>query len=211
MIRLFKYRCFSSTIDRDCLQELLYRREIYCPTPPELDDPYDCNIGTADHLMGMLIKFGVFCACGDSHNDMLLFSHYAAKHTGLCLEFTVDDGGTIGDSTFLGFVKKVNYVTNFPQFTEKNIHQLLWTKHIAWRYQDELRTIADLEHDPSKFRQFKDHELTGIRFGLKMKEDDERTIARWAHDAGLTRVLFSKARLQQDQFQLVYDSKEYEK
>ena len=205
MITLFKYRYFTTETNRVRLHQLLSRQEIYCPTPSELDDPYDCNIGTANHLMWKFVKFGVFCACGDEHNDILLFSNYADKHTGVCLVFSVEEGGTIGESTFLGFAKRIRYKRDFPQFSQKNIHELLLTKYAVWHYQDEFRTIANLDDNPSKFRRFEKEELTGIRFGLKMKEDDQREIAQWTRDAGLSHVQFFKARLRQDCFRLAYD------
>ena len=205
MLKLFKYRCFTSQTDKDRVNDILLRQEIYCSTPVELDDPYDCNIGTAAGLMGMLVNHAVFCTCGDQHNDILLFSQYADRHTGLSLVFTVEDGGTISDSTFLGFAKKVTYVDDFPTFERNNIHQVLWTKYTAWGYQDEYRTIASLDHDPKQLRQFKKNELTEIRFGLNMKEADQLLIMQWASAAGLTGIKFFKARLRKDKFQLAYD------
>lgn len=205
MLTLFKYRNFTSQTDKDRVRDILMRQEIYCATPAELDDPYDCNIGTAADLMGMLVTHAVFCTCGDQHNDILLYSQYADRHTGLALVFTVEDGGTIVDSTFLGFAKKVNYVDDFPIFDRSNIHQVLWTKYTAWSYQDEYRTIASLDHDPKQQRQFRKNELTEIRFGLKMKESDQQLIMQWASTAGLTGIRFFKARLCKGKFQLAYD------
>ena len=205
MLKLFKYRCFTNQTDKDRVRDILLRQEIYCATPAELDDPYDCNIGTAAGLMDMLVTHAVFCACGDQHNDILLFSQYADRHTGLALVFTVDVGGTIGDSTFLGFSKNVTYVDDFPTFDGSNIHKVLWTKYSAWGYQNEYRTIACLDHDPIQLRRFEKHELTEIRFGLSMKEADQQMIMQWANTAGLTGVKFFKARLRKDKFQLAYD------
>ena len=205
MLTLFKYRCFTSTTDRDRVRDTLFRQEVYCPTPAELDDPYDCNIGTADHLMGMFVNCGVYCTSGPQHNDILLFSQYADSHTGIALVFTVDDGKIIGDSTFLSFSNRITYVHDFPVFDKRNIHKVLWTKYAAWEYQDEYRVIANLDQDSKKCRRFEKYELTQIRFGLRMTEDDQRTIIQWAHDAGLTDIKFLKARPRKNKFQLVYD------
>ena len=87
MLRLYKYRSFTMGADRERLKQMLISQELYCPTAVELNDPYDCNIGTADKFIGQLKKYGVFCTSGEKHNDILLFSHYADKHTGLCLVF----------------------------------------------------------------------------------------------------------------------------
>ena len=212
MLTLFKYRRFNTKTDRERLQQLLFDKKIYCPTVSELDDPYDCNIDTAEPLMHRLVKFRVFCACGDKHDDILLFSLYADKHTGVSLEFKVEDGGTIGESTFLGFAERITYKAreNFPRFNQDNIHQLLWTKYVAWKYQDEFRSIANIEENPHRFREFQKEELVSIRFGLKMDQIYQQKIMQWADEAGLTHVRFYKARLRNDCFMLTYDPLDFD-
>jgi len=204
MFRLYKYRSFTTGTDRKRLKRILIRHELYCPTPVELNDPYDCNIGTADQFIGQLIKFGVFCTSGEKHNDILLFSHYADKHTGLCLVFQVDTERIIAETSFLGFSERVNYVQDFPKFDGTNIHHLPKTKYFVWEYEDEYRVLADLESRPSKFRSFEKDELVEVRFGLEMKEQDQQLIKQWSNLGGLSRVRFSKADLRQDTFQLSY-------
>ena len=108
------------------------------------------------------------------------------------------------DSPFRGFSERVNYVQHFPKFDGTNIHHLPKTKHFVWEYEDEYRVLDDIESQPSKFRSFGKDELIEVRFGLKMKEQDQQLIKQWSNLGGLSRVRFSKADLRQDTFQLSY-------
>lgn len=203
-LRLYKYRPFTTETDRDRLRRVLTHREIFCQTSRELNDPYDCNIGTADHLMHHLVRFAVFCTSGENHNDILLFSHYADKHTGLCLVFEVDNSRPIGETTFLGFSEPITYVEDFPRFDASNIHLLPKTKYAGWKYEDEYRVLADLEYNPSQYRNFESYELIEVRFGLKMKEEGQREIQERAAASGLDQLRFTKACLGRDKFKLNY-------
>ena len=90
-LRLYKYRSFTTEVDRQRLKSILENRELYCSLPSELNDPYDCNIGTADHLMHLIVDSALFCMSGEVHNEILLFSHYADKHTGLAFVFEANN------------------------------------------------------------------------------------------------------------------------
>ena len=203
-MRLYKYRCFRTADDKDRLHDIIQGQRVYCPTPYKLNDPYDCNIGSADHLLGLLIKFGVFSASGPGHDDILLFSYYAGDHTGVCLEFEVQTNKTIGETSFLGFAEPVEYVRNFPEFTRDTIHRFPWTKYQAWRHEMEYRVPADLDLDPSPFRQFENSQLVGIRFGLRMNNDDQQLILRWVDAAHYPNLVLCRTTLRKDCFELEY-------
>jgi hypothetical protein len=204
MLKLYKYRAFSNQIDRDRLRQLIETQQLFCSIPSDLNDPYDCNIGSADHLMHYLVKLGVFCTSGANHNDILLFSHYADRHRGACLEFEVDNERTIGGSSFLAFSEPIQYVENFPAFTAQTIHRLPKTKYIAWQYEDEHRVLASLDSNPSHFRSFEKNELIGIRFGLRMPEPDRRIIREWVNAIDFPNVIFWGTCLRNDAFGFEY-------
>ncbi len=203
-MKLYKYRCFRTPTDKDRLRDIVERQQVYCPTPDKLNDPYDCNIGSADHLLGMLVKLGVFSASGLGHDDILLFSYYAGEHTGVCLEFEVETHRTIGETSFLGFAQPVEYVNNFPPFSRETIHRLPWTKYQAWRHEMEYRVPADLNLDASPFRRFEKREFVGIRFGLRMNNDDQQLIRRWVEAVHYPNLVLCRTMLRKDCFALEY-------
>jgi hypothetical protein len=66
----------------------------------------------------------------------LMWSHYAEKHTGVCLEFVVDD-------RFFGAALQVEYATQYPSLAvfadgSQNLRELL-VKSADWSYEAEYR------------------------------------------------------------------------
>jgi Protein of unknown function (DUF2971) len=74
------------------------------------------------------------------YGNALMWGHYAAKHTGVCLGFEVKN--PVFSTAF-----KVEYVEDYPSFqltdesVETNI-KILTTKSHVWNYEDEFRLIA---------------------------------------------------------------------
>jgi len=203
-LRLYKYRPFTTQKDKDRVKGILQDRKLYCSIPSKLNDPYDCNIGTADHLMDMIVDSALFCMSGEDHDEILLFSHYAGEHKGLAFVFETDNSKAIPNLSFLAFSEPVNYVENFPSYDRYNIHHVMRTKHISWEYEKEYRSVANLEDDPSEYRYFEQRELVEIRCGVKMEEKDQDLIKGYALKSGFNHIQFTKACLAPDKFKLEY-------
>lgn len=114
-------------------------------------------------------KIGVFCLSSDNSN-ILMWSHYAEKHKGVCLEFS----NNINDKIFcysLPVQYKDKYTTHsFLKIGKKNIlHDLILTKAKDWSYEKEWRIVSikgsHLE-GPGKYK-FNPELLTKIIFGCK--------------------------------------------
>jgi hypothetical protein len=87
---------------------------------------------------------GLLCFAGD-WSEPVMWSHYAKKHTGICLGFDVSRS----------LVQQVSYQDNrilaalgptpMPdKLSEELQQQLLCTKSGGWRYEDEYRRFVDL-------------------------------------------------------------------
>jgi hypothetical protein len=109
---------------------------------------------------------GVSCFSSDNDN-LLMWSHYGAKHTGFCLEF---------DTKTEPFSKarEVKYVDLFPKLSAEEILininyestlALLHTKSKMWEYESEWRCIH--EESPKVFG-YPSDALTGVYFGSEM-------------------------------------------
>lgn len=75
-------------------------------------------------------------------NNFIMWSHYAASHTGICIGF---DMNKVFDAV-KGTLGKVTYQTTLPvkhlnDAAEQFIHNLLFTKSNDWEYEDEYRLI----------------------------------------------------------------------
>jgi hypothetical protein len=86
------------------------------------------------------------------------WSHYAAKHTGLCLGFDIPDEhlGLVNYSRKRLVIEAENF--HEPrQFTPEMATKFLFTKYSHWRYENEVRCFVTLEdRDPEKNLYFAD-------------------------------------------------------
>lgn len=72
-------------------------------------------------------------------DSILMWSHYARNHTGICLEFNVDN-------LLFGSAMRVNYRDTYPPFTPQDARldptALILTKAVDWAYENEYRIIG---------------------------------------------------------------------
>jgi hypothetical protein len=100
-------------------------------------------------------RLGLLCFSRNWKNPVL-WSHYAEKHTGICLGFDADD------------VVPVTYTAGRPHFagklsdlTDDFTGRWLSTKFKGWEYEDEVRTLVPLheanEQSGLHYRSFGPH------------------------------------------------------
>ena len=94
-------------------------------------------------------KFGV-CCFSETNLSMLMWSHYADNHKGVCIEFEFPE-----NSLEKSELSQVNYSNEFPKFTfddyrgfskqdvQNKIRQLITVKAKDWEYEKEWRLIHD--------------------------------------------------------------------
>jgi hypothetical protein len=130
------------------------------------------------------------CCFSELNNDILMWSHYAKEHTGICLIFKSFDFGDycllpLDSGNFLPFFemnytdekpKKVNLLTG----NEEEIARLMEftrTKSKKWGYEKERRLLSTINDRKGKETiKFQKDALEGIIFGLKIEPDAARHI-----------------------------------
>ena len=86
-------------------------------------------------------SLGVSCFCQNADN-LLMWSHYADRHKGICLKFDM-----FKDKTFFEISIKIDYPERYPGFDylalrEDNnalVQLLVGTKSLDWKYENEIR------------------------------------------------------------------------
>jgi hypothetical protein len=120
--------------------------------------------------------------CVSEHPDSnLLWAHYAASHTGFCLEFSFDQDELPHEVSYQSQIASLNLLDFFEQFHELNdpeewsskILGSLLVKLEEWRYEKEHRWIAAIQKIPQgqKFIKLNNHRLkpVGSSYGLKVR------------------------------------------
>ncbi|MEA3226881.1 MAG: DUF2971 domain-containing protein [Planctomycetota bacterium] len=122
-------------------------------------------------------NMGVFSMTEDSEN-ILMWSHYAADHTGFCLEFRTENA-------FFSFARRVEYDIALPCV---DMHEPMWGKLIGqgagglltktqdWVYEKEWRIV---EVNGVGIHRYPSDALSGVILGCKMLPDKKKQIKDW--------------------------------
>jgi len=129
-------------------------------------------------------KIGVVCF-SQKPNDILMWSHYSNKHSGICLEF---DKEILESRFFCGRVQYSQQYPTFKKFVSELIHigqesvykMFLLTKSKHWKYEKEFRLIEDpsSRKDLPGERKYKypEEALIGVIWGCQTSEEDKEKI-----------------------------------
>jgi len=120
-------------------------------------------------------KVGILCL-SELADDILMWSHYADSHRGVCLEFDAQ-------SDFFARAQSVKYQLDRPILNPildspaRMAVSALLTKAEHWAYEKEWR-IVEYEKGPGVYH-FPPSALTGIIFGSQISETLVSTISSW--------------------------------
>lgn len=151
---------------------------------PDMEALEDARKLIADHAACC------FCQRNDS---ILLWSHYADEHRGICLAFEFETNGLrtanfedIEDREYLLF-REVNYSKHRPQLLMNTdtssvvpyevIDASVFTKSLDWSYEQEWR-FAKRNSPALCYHKFRDYRLKQVIFGMRCSEKDVESISR---------------------------------
>jgi len=147
--------------------ENLRRRRLKIATLLELNDPFELfSVNLAKKSLRrrmhaikdkLASSHGLLCFSGDWHNPVQ-WSHYASKHSGLCLGFDVSDENLRPiEYSRKRLVAKVESFCDPSQLRVETITRFLFTKYSHWHYENEFRWLIRLgQKDPETNLYFED-------------------------------------------------------
>lgn len=121
-------------------------------------------------------RIGVFCL-SEIDDDILMWSHYADGHRGICLKFDA----SAPQSVFVGalpikYQKQYPMLNRFTSSDEERLDATLLTKSEHWVYEKEWRII---EKQGSGWYKFPEHLLFGVILGCLIRTDDKIRVIDW--------------------------------
>ena len=148
----------------------LQKKRLKISMLPDLNDPFElfgvemsnANVRHAFHTMKAELSKnrGILCF-SKNWSSPVMWSHYANRHTGLCLGFDVPDEllGIVSYSR-KRLVADIERLTNPASVNLKWAQRFLFTKYEHWKYENEVRSFVTLaEKDPETglyFAEFSD-------------------------------------------------------
>lgn len=156
------------------------------------------------HKYYINLNIGVYCLSEDPAN-ILMWSHYADSHKGICLEFDIKRG-----SFFYNNLLPVQYKKRYPKFElsdyqmESNMmftmhQQAICTKSTLWQYEKEWRVIVD---DGFGLKSFYRNDVTKVIFGAKVSDDDRESLMALFNSNGYIKTMYYQCRLSDHKYGL---------
>ncbi len=148
----------------------------------KLNDPYELflNDNTDTQVYNRFKKAILVCSFSKNRNEILMWSHYADNHKGVCLEWEINEKEK-KDSLF-----EINYNNEIIALNEIELTQtghlslnvetngkFLNQKFTMWSYEEEIRFIR-IEKDLTQTGSYANFpgKLSAIYFGKNSNEDD---------------------------------------
>jgi len=127
-----------------------------------------------------IAELGVL-SLGRNWDTILMWSHYADCHRGLCLEFSVDVDSTPFGSHILTSAEPVHYSPTYPEISiyaddMSWYRALLMTKSMDWAYEEEFRCV---DPEGPGLKPFEPPSLTRVILGCQMSESDQDEVTKW--------------------------------
>ncbi|WP_378954886.1 DUF2971 domain-containing protein [Pelosinus sp. sgz500959] len=151
-----------------------WKKKIYFADTDELKDSRREFVEQL--VMGKTRTNSGICCFSKEKDNILMWSHYAKDHTGICLEFDYSNPA-------FPPVRKVIYEENYPPINivdinnKEKITDLYFTKSKDWEYENEYRiSNVDVINDTIEFDP---QILTGVICGEAMKEKDVKQLIRF--------------------------------
>jgi hypothetical protein len=168
-------------------------------------------------MIGTFSKgFRVLC-CSHREDSILMWSHYAAKHTGMVVEFEVDE--LFPGMPLATYFREVRYRSSPPtisglhadvQSFEEAMELALTTKALEWAYEEEVRimmpvTLLQGEKD-HRYRVFDPKSIKRVIVGCMMdaQSSEYQGIDRLADQSQYRHVVFQRAALHGEDYRLQF-------
>ena len=179
---LYKYYAYNENS-----LSVLINKKIWIAKPESFNDPFDCRIEFEDITDDNLLKW-IFKqmdrgtkqseSMSEFKDNILMWSHYADKHRGFCIEFTRDSDNYLGDIyrtipiNYVNEYTKMKLIDSTGEVYESVFYKYFFTKAKDWEYEGEWRCFY---HEGGREVSMPT-DISSVIFGLEMTEQHENTI-----------------------------------
>jgi hypothetical protein len=177
------YKYYSLT---DKNFDSIVNKYLYYPKPSDFNDPFDCSKELISFInensknkirhknkekffSESLNNIGI-CCFSRTKDSILMWSHYASKHKGFCVEYKTDYDNYGINPLDINYVSKFKKAQYFEK-AQRAIFHLIHTKSNEWKYEQELRaSLMEVQTDEGRKISFRENEILSIYFGVNCEE-----------------------------------------
>ncbi len=215
--RVFKY---YSLVDYNF--ESIENKYLYFPKPADFNDPFDCSTELISFInenskkkkrhkkkeknfAEKLKNIGI-CCFSRTKDSILMWSHYASKHQGFCVEYKTNedvDGVNPLDINYVSKFKKAQYFDK----ADRAIFHLIYTKSNDWEYEYELRSsVTNIQTENERKIKFRESDIVSIYFGVNSKENTIHRLKNLIAKNYTSKIKFYKGKKSNNDFKIKWES-----
>lgn len=200
--KLYKYRSLTEdSFER--VSEIIVDGKLYCSDWKNFNDPMEGffssrelpNLEKIDDIINQKNAFKI-CSLSKSPNDILMWSHYANNHTGICIEisfknfiYNTETNRYSNNETDV-FIKKVQYEKSLgdllldvnqggEELGTKSVAETILSRKIdKWKNEEEYRIFYESEQQKS----IKIGEITRVIMGVRINHKLIRRLKEQSSD-----------------------------
>ncbi|EOU1594527.1 DUF2971 domain-containing protein [Clostridium perfringens] len=224
---LYKYKEVSENT-----LKMIKEGNIWASNPKEFNDPYDClldfdceimikkrlNISENIHINekaknklynniksyidNIINEIAIVCLSEEKDN-ILMWSHYAKNHQGICIEYDYND---IRDYTEVYPVvymdENIDLSESIIDIDPHGIQRKIMMKFAAWEYEKEWRIIFSNSNPKTNGGLIHFPKIKSIYLGCKITKDDKEKIIELAKEK---KIGVYQMKMERNKFKLIYD------
>lgn len=165
-------------------------------------DEFKANLNSS--IFDQVSKLRIACFSHQPSN-LMLWSHYASGHKGLCLHFLpsldIQTFGTLHDVNYKEKFESVNF-TPGELLSQESLKHLIYTKSKVWEMEQELRLF---DFDDKDKRYFKIESLRSIVFGFESSASLKKEVFTLCNQPKYKHIKIFQARPRNDEFGINLD------
>ncbi len=143
------------------------------------------------------------CCFTTKSDNLLMWSHYADKHRGVCLKFSPRLDSNLFTKLYAVEYSKNSGNYDFINKMEESFNKVITLKSIDWSYEEEFRVV---KYDQERGQKFNKNALKEVVFGCESTSDEIERIMKLAFDNGFHHVNFKMAKQKKLEFGLEFES-----
>lgn len=177
-MKLYKYHTINFNLLQSLRKQINWYSKLHL-----LNDPYECFFidNTTTTAYKDFVSQLCVCCFSKNMNEILMWSHYANNHKGVCIEFDIIDEnvikGQLMEVTYSNELSTLNNVertsTGHLSLNVSSNGKFLTTKFQNWSYEEEFRAyiICEDANSNGMEKPFLGS-LTALYFGKNSSQDD---------------------------------------
>lgn len=147
---------------------------------------------------------GSLCSLSAKNDSVLMWSHYAANHTGICLRFKTHDEEMFGCATEVRYRRERPLINRIKIATAPKLDLTIYTDALItkadfWSYEQEWRILRTAPADAVPFFP---EDLDAIILGARITAESVATLTKWIREREPHPLKLFKAVPRHDTFRL---------